>query len=140
MTHLLALPNLETEPCRDPALEKTLVRRGGHPQFEAKAQTGGISLWQEGRNKHPWATTLPGCSCHPRMQGHVLFPRQGMEVAGVSPASRDAPCSVLHTQQGSRRDEEEVGVRRVTASLTCAGRPLRQPWGHGVSLQRRLLR
>lgn len=26
------------------------------------------------------------------------------------------------------------------ASLTCTGRPLRQPWGHGVSLQRRLLR
>lgn len=31
-------------------------------------------------------------------------------------------------------------MRRVTAWLTCAGRPLRQPRGHGVSLQCRLLR
>lgn len=67
-------------------------------------------------------------------------PRQRRGAAGVSPASWDVPCSVLHARRASCRDNEEVGMRRDMASLTCAGWPLWQPRGHGVSLQRRLLR
>lgn len=43
----------------------------------------------------------------PTDAGTCPAPRQGTEAAGVSPASRDAPCSVLHTQQSSCREDEE---------------------------------
>lgn len=79
------------------------------------------------RGNNPSRRLLPPTGAGMRTSG------EGMEAAGVFPPSRDAPCSVLQAQPG-RKDEE------VTVWLTCAGWPLRQPRGHRVPLQRRLLR
>lgn len=117
----------KTDPCRDSALKETKVR-GGCPEFGAKPKqralmSEGWQLFQDAPATHrcwnvdPW--TADGSS------------------RGV-PSLRYTPCSVLQSHPG--RKDEEVRVQRGAAWLTCTGWPLRQPWGHRVPLQGRLLR